>query len=102
MSCSMWERPGQLALPLASRVRSVVGLDPEPDMLRLAREAADIQRVRNATWMLGADTDVPALGALLGERSLALTVIGQALHWMQHDELFRAVSPLLREVEVSR
>lgn len=87
---------GQLALPFASRVRSVVGVDPEPDMLRLARDAADAQGIQNATWMLGADTDVPALGALLGERSLALTVIGQALHWMQHDELFRAVSPLLR------
>ncbi|MER6154157.1 class I SAM-dependent methyltransferase [Streptomyces sp. NPDC001868] len=87
---------GQLALPFASRVRSVVGVDPEPDMLRLAREAAADQGIRNATWMLGADTDVPALGALLGERSLALAVIGQALHWMRHEELFRAVSPLLR------
>jgi hypothetical protein len=71
-------------------------MDPEPDMLRLARDAADDQGIRNATWMLGADTDVPALRALMGERSLALTVIGQALHWMQHDELFRAVTPLLR------
>ncbi|GHE63661.1 methyltransferase [Streptomyces capitiformicae] len=87
---------GQLALPFASRVRSVVGMDPEPDMLRLASVAADDQGIRNATWILGADTDVPALGALMGERSLALTVIGQALHWMQHEELFRAVSPLLR------
>ncbi|MFF6787239.1 methyltransferase domain-containing protein [Streptomyces sp. NPDC012510] len=87
---------GQLALPFASRVRSVVGVDPEPDMLRLASVAAGDQGIRNATWILGADTDVPALGALMGERSLALTVIGQALHWMQHDELFRAVSPLLR------
>ncbi|MEU6825362.1 methyltransferase domain-containing protein [Streptomyces atriruber] len=87
---------GQLALPFASRVGSVVGVDPEPDMLRLAREAAAAQGIGNAVWMLGADADVPALGALLGERSLALTVIGQALHWMQHDELFRAVKPLLR------
>lgn len=87
---------GQLALPFASRVRSVVGVDPEPDMLRLASVAADDQGIRNATWILGSDTDVPALGALMGERSLALTVIGQALHWMQHEELFRAVSPLLR------
>lgn len=87
---------GQLALPFASRVRSVVGVDPEPDMLRLASVAAGDQGIRNAAWILGADTDVPALGALMGEQSLALTVIGQALHWMQHEELFRAVSPLLR------
>lgn len=87
---------GQLALPFASRVRSVVGVDPEPDMLRLARHAAKVQGVRNATWMLGSDTELPALGGLLGKRSLALTVIGQALHWMRHEELFRAVLPLLR------
>ncbi|WP_230423442.1 class I SAM-dependent methyltransferase [Streptomyces radicis] len=30
---------GQLALALAPRVRAVVGLDPEPDMLRRARAA---------------------------------------------------------------
>ncbi|MET7571726.1 class I SAM-dependent methyltransferase [Streptomyces sp. NPDC005492] len=87
---------GQLALPFASRVRSVVGVDPEPDMLRLARDSAESQSIRNVTWMLGADADLPALGALLGKRSVALTVIGQALHWMRHEELFRTVTPLLR------
>ncbi|MEV6507718.1 methyltransferase domain-containing protein [Streptomyces sp. NPDC051642] len=87
---------GQLALPFASRVRAVVGVDPEPDMLRLARRAAEAQGVRNATWVLGADTELPALGSLLGKRSLALMVVGQALHWMRHDELFRMAAPLLR------
>ncbi|SFJ75725.1 Ubiquinone/menaquinone biosynthesis C-methylase UbiE [Streptomyces pini] len=87
---------GQLAVPLASRVGSVIGMDPEPDMLRLARDAAARHGVRNANWVLGADTDVPALGELMGRRSLAMTVIGQALHWMRHGELFRALSPLIR------
>ncbi len=87
---------GQLAVPLASRVRSVIGMDPEPDMLRLAREAAVRHGVLNATWVLGADTDVRALGELMGQRSLGMAVIGQALHWMQHEELFRALSPLFR------
>ncbi|MFJ9442085.1 class I SAM-dependent methyltransferase [Kitasatospora sp. NPDC101235] len=87
---------GQLALPLARRVRAVIGMDPEPDMLRLAGEAAARQGIGNATWVLGADSDVPALGALLGQRSLAMTVIGNALHWMRHDELFRALVPMFR------
>ncbi|MFG2196180.1 class I SAM-dependent methyltransferase [Streptomyces sp. NPDC048639] len=87
---------GQLAVPLAARVRSVIGIDPEPDMLRLARDEATKRGVRNATWVLGADADVPALGALLGERSVAMAVIGQALHWMRHEELFRALGPLCR------
>ncbi len=87
---------GQLAVPLAARVRSVIGMDPEADMLRLARQTAEAAAVRNGTWVLGADTDVPALGAVLGQRSLAMTVIGNALHWMKHDELFRVLRPLSR------
>jgi SAM-dependent methyltransferase len=87
---------GQLAVPLASRVGSVIGMDPEPDMLRLARDTAARHDVRNATWVLGADSDVPALSELMGQRSLAMAVIGQALHWMDHGELFRVLSPLIR------
>ncbi|MGH3324254.1 MAG: class I SAM-dependent methyltransferase [Streptomyces sp.] len=87
---------GQLAVPLASRAGSVIGMDPEPDMLRLARESATGQGVGNATWVLGSDADVPALGRQLGSRSLAMAVVGQALHWMRHDRLFRDLVPLFR------
>lgn len=87
---------GQLAVPLASRVGSVIGMDPEPDMLRLARQAAARRGIGNATWLLGGDTDIPALGTLLGRGSLATAVIGQALHWMRHEELFRRLLPLFR------
>lgn len=87
---------GQLAVPLARRVRAVIGMDPEPDMLRMARKAASSDGATNVTWVLGADTDVPALGALLGEGRLAMTVVGQALHWMQYDALFAALFPRIR------
>ncbi|WP_240662482.1 class I SAM-dependent methyltransferase [Streptomyces sp. WAC 06738] len=87
---------GQLAVPLASRVGSVIGMDPEPDMLRLARQAAAGQGLRNVTWVLGADSDLPALAGLMGRRSLGMAVIGQALHWMRHEELFQALFPLCR------
>ncbi len=87
---------GQLALPMARRVRFVMGMDPEPDMLLRGRRAAAEQGVANVSWMVGADTDVPALGALLGSASIAAVTIGQALHWMSRDELFAAVVPLAR------
>ncbi|MFF2656383.1 class I SAM-dependent methyltransferase [Kitasatospora sp. NPDC058032] len=88
---------GQLALPLAAHVRTVIGLDPEPDMLFRARAAAERSGVRNALWLLGTDADVPGLAALApGERPLGLTVIGNALHWMNPGELFRALRPLTR------
>jgi SAM-dependent methyltransferase len=87
---------GQLTLPMAARVRAVVGVDPEPDMLQRARQAARERDVRNVTWMIGADTDIPALQALLGSNLVAAVTIGQALHWMNHADLFRAIIPLVR------
>ena len=87
---------GQLTLPMAARVRAVVGVDPEPDMLARARQAAGDQDVRNVSWAIGADTDIPALRALLGDNSVAVVTIGQALHWMNRQELFPAVIPLVR------
>jgi SAM-dependent methyltransferase len=85
---------GQLTLPLAGRVGAVIGMDPEPDMLTLARAAGT--GVPNVTWVLGADTDVPALAGLLGTRRLGAVTIGTAVHWMRHEQLFAALAPLLR------
>jgi SAM-dependent methyltransferase len=87
---------GQLALPVAGRVRAVIGMDPEPDMLQRARQAAREAGVCNVSWMLGADTDLPDLGGLRDEEPIAAVTIGQALHWMRHEELFRSVVPLVR------
>jgi trans-aconitate methyltransferase len=87
---------GQLTVPMAARVRAVVGVDPEPDMLNRARRAAAEQGVANASWMIGTDADLPALRALLGPRAVGAVTIGQALHWMDHGELFPAALSLIR------
>ena len=83
-------------MPIAGRVQAVAGVDPEPDMLARARRTAAEQGVRNANWVLGADTDIPALAALLGNRRAGAATIGQALHWMRYRELIPALVPLLR------
>lgn len=85
---------GQLTAPLAGRVRAVLGIDPSPDMLSQARQAHGT--VTNASWLLGADTDIPRITALLGRGSVAALTVGQALHWMNHEELFRGARGLLR------
>lgn len=87
---------GQLALPLASHVRAVIGVDVEPDMLQQARQAGRDADVPNAIWMLGVDSDIPALLRLLGNRTVGAVTIAQALHWMNREELFRSVVPLVR------
>jgi len=87
---------GQLTLPMARHVRAVIGVDVEPDMLEHAQQAARDADVRNVMWMLGADADIPVLRRLLGDRSVGAVTIAQALHWMNHQDLFRAVAPLVR------
>jgi ubiquinone/menaquinone biosynthesis C-methylase UbiE len=87
---------GQLTLPLAAKVRAVAAVDPEPDMLARARRAAADQSLTNVTWLLGADTDLPALAGLLGGQRAGAVTIGQALHWMSYRELFPTLVPLVR------
>jgi SAM-dependent methyltransferase len=87
---------GQLTLPIAERVRAVVGVDPEPDMLARARRAATGRGLSNVAWLIGTDADLMTLEALLGKGSVGAVTIGQALHWMRHAELFHAARPLVR------
>ncbi|MFG1641103.1 class I SAM-dependent methyltransferase [Amycolatopsis sp. NPDC049252] len=84
---------GQLTRVLAPRAGAVLGMDPEPDMLSEARRATTEP---NVTWLLGADTDVPALTTALGPGRLGAVTVAQALHWMDHEQLSAAARPLLR------
>jgi SAM-dependent methyltransferase len=87
---------GQLTLPVAGRVRAVAGIDPEPDMLTLARQAAADQGVTNVTWVLGSDRDLPALGSLVGGQALAAVTLANAIHLASGEDLFAALRPVLR------
>jgi ubiquinone/menaquinone biosynthesis C-methylase UbiE len=87
---------GQVALPIAARVREVVGIDPEPDMLIVARRAAERLGVSNVNWVIGDERDLPALGHALGDRSIAAVTVGQAAHWLDHRILFDRARQLVR------
>jgi trans-aconitate methyltransferase len=80
---------GQLTTVLAQRVGTVIGMDPEPDMLSAAARAET-----EVIWVLGSDRSVPILGRAL--RPLGALTIATAIHWMDRDTLFEAVRPLLR------
>jgi SAM-dependent methyltransferase len=71
---------GQLTLPLARQVRAVAGVDPESDMLALARQVAAEQGVTNVTWVAGTDRELPGLAELLGAPALAAVTIANAIH----------------------
>ncbi|MGC4901591.1 class I SAM-dependent methyltransferase [Micromonospora echinospora] len=87
---------GQLSIPLADRVGAVIGVDPEPDMLAIARRAAVDRGTANATWVLGSDSDVPALSRLLGRGKVGALTVAVAIHFMDRDTLFEAARPLFR------
>jgi hypothetical protein len=60
-------------------VPAVAGLDPEPDILRRARRAAADADVTNVSWLLGADTDLPALaGPARGDVGRGRAAVGLA------------------------
>lgn len=87
---------GQLALPISKRVGTVIGVDPEPDMLAQARRAAEEHDARNLLWIVGSDRDMQRLGRVLGQGTLAAVMIGQALHWMEPESLFDVLVGLVR------
>lgn len=80
---------GQLTRPLAARFERVLGADPEPDMLRLARTGALAAGVSSIGWLLAADTDVGSVPLLDG---LDAVTISNAIHLLDAPRLFAALS----------
>lgn len=87
---------GQLAIPLSTRVRHVLGVDPEPDMLGHARATALRQGATAATsWLLGSDADLPHLTSLLGGSTVAAVTISNAVHFMDTERLAACLPEVL-------
>ena len=57
---------GLLTQALARRVRIVLGVDPEADMLAVARRSADEELNPKLVWVLGSDADLLTIGRLIG------------------------------------
>ncbi|MCX5493281.1 methyltransferase domain-containing protein [Kaistia dalseonensis] len=68
--------PGQIAIALAPYAGRVVGLDPEPDMLAIARDSAEAAGL-DIDWIEGSSYDLsPTLGRF------HLVTMGRSFHWM--------------------
>ncbi|MEX2314435.1 MAG: class I SAM-dependent methyltransferase [Thermomicrobiales bacterium] len=83
---------GQLLIPLAPYVETVIGMDPEPEMLAEAERVADKAGVTNAVWIEGGSLDVERLRDRLAP--LRLTTIGSAFHWMDGDATLTALGSM--------
>lgn len=82
--------PGTVALLFARLFESVVGLDPDPDMLTEAMRAAGEEHVTKASWVQMRAEDLP--GALGHFRVITF---GQSFHWMERPKVACAVRQML-------
>jgi SAM-dependent methyltransferase len=81
--------PGFLALAFAPLVAEVVAMDPEPDMLAAARQAASDAPGR-ISFVLGGSEQ---LGSHLGR--FDLVTMGRSFHWMDRDRTLAVLDTLV-------
>src|SRR5215467_9433408 len=75
---------GDASFPLAPSVGEVVAMDPDPDMIRVARALAASQGLRSVRCLQAGSED---LSADLGR--FRLVVMGKSFHWMNRDQVLR-------------
>jgi SAM-dependent methyltransferase len=81
--------PGQLALAFAPFSKQVVGIDPEPEMLRVAHEEA----ARAGLAIEFREGSSRELDTVLG--AFRLVVIGRAFHWMDRQATLRHLDQVI-------
>jgi len=79
--------PGLLAVAFAPFVREVVGVDPEPEMLRVAAARG---APANVGWIEGGSYD---LGPRFGR--FFLVVMGRSFHWMDRADTLRRMDAMI-------
>ena len=79
--------PGVVAVELAPAFGTVIGLDPDPDMLAAAEAHAAESGVANASWLLGTADRVEEFAP----DSLRTVTFGQSFHWTQREEVAELV-----------
>jgi len=80
---------GQIAIPSATRVKEVVAVDPEQEMLDEGRRIAYEKGIENITWVLSKAEEVPST---LG--TFDVTTMGASFHWMDQDKALSIVHQL--------
>jgi ubiquinone/menaquinone biosynthesis C-methylase UbiE len=78
---------GQISLPLAPKVREVVAIDPQEEMLEEAKSLAAAKGIKNIHWLLGDSKNLSSISDSIGK--IDLTVIARAFHWMDKEQVLR-------------
>ncbi|AFZ23405.1 methylase involved in ubiquinone/menaquinone biosynthesis [Cylindrospermum stagnale PCC 7417] len=84
--------PGLMTIPLQSQFQEVVAVDPDPEMLKIAKQQASSVGANNITWLeQGAELINSSLGVF------QLVTIGRAFHWMDRELVLERIYQLLSE-----
>ncbi|WP_126148328.1 class I SAM-dependent methyltransferase [Synechococcus elongatus] len=68
---------GLIALALIDQFEDIIGIDPDPEMLKIAIQESEQQQIQKITWQKGLAEEISDdLG------SFRLVTIGRAFHWM--------------------
>ncbi|HEY2202269.1 MAG TPA: class I SAM-dependent methyltransferase, partial [Solirubrobacteraceae bacterium] len=86
---------GQVALSLCRHVRSVVAVDPEPNMLAGLRARLAAMEAANVLPVLATDRELNLIATMWGA-SLGAVTVANALHWMDTEHVFAQCRALLR------
>lgn len=84
--------PGVIAIGVAPYVGSVLGVDPEPEMLRRAQAATEAAGLEDKiAFVEGSSND---LGPELG--TFTMVTMGRSFHWMDRVETLRRLETIVR------
>lgn len=81
---------GQIAVPLADHVGEVVGLDPNPAMLREARKRAAAVGAENVEWVVGSDADLDEVPG-----TVRLATMGRSFHWTAQERTLERLHSMI-------
>lgn len=81
---------GLIAIALSPYFQEVIGLDPDPEMLKEAKQEAELDNIHNIQWI---NTQAESISAQLGE--FRLVTIGRAYHWFDKPKVLKLASDRL-------
>jgi SAM-dependent methyltransferase len=82
--------PGIIALRVARLFHEVVGIDPDADMIAVARRRAENLGITNVRWIKAKAEELPR-----DLRPVRAAFFAQSFHWMQRDHVARSIRELL-------
>jgi ubiquinone/menaquinone biosynthesis C-methylase UbiE len=81
---------GLIAIALSPHFQEVIGLDPDPEMLKEAQQESELANIHNIRWV---NTQAENISAQLGE--FRLVTIGRAYHWFDKPKVLQLASDRL-------